>query len=126
LALCLSKENKKKEALAILAKALGIWPGNNALNYFKNIIIDDDKNSHNGKHATLFNVYAKKYDVHLKDTLHYTAPEEMLTLFMKHQKGKRNIIDIGCGTGFCGEVFKPIAKTLLGIDFSKKHVGEGC
>ncbi|WP_371440254.1 methyltransferase domain-containing protein [Candidatus Coxiella mudrowiae] len=30
------------------------------------------------------------------------------------------MLNFGCGTGLCGEYFKPLAKELIGVDLSEK------
>lgn len=72
----------------------------------------------------LFDQYAPHYDQHLKNYLHYQLPN----LFYKTLKENVDvpdtlqwkIIDLGCGTGLCGEKLKEWAKELVGIDLSQQ------
>lgn len=69
----------------------------------------------------LFDQYADHFEDHLRHDLNYQTPEKLLALY--HQYINRNgvdILDLGCGTGLCGALFKPFAKTLIGIDLSTK------
>lgn len=70
----------------------------------------------------LFNQYAHYYDAHMLQALHYQAPKQLFSLLKKHANLSHtfHILDLGCGTGLSGAVFKPIAKSLTGIDLSEK------
>jgi predicted TPR repeat methyltransferase len=69
----------------------------------------------------LFDQYARTFDKHL-EFLRYRAPEliyaavsDKLDLAAK----RLVILDLGCGTGPCGEKFRSVAARLIGIDLSK-------
>jgi len=74
---------------------------------------------------SLFDQYAAYFDKHLVEVLHYKVPEllyksiEQVTEIKKHSW---NILDLGCGTGLCGEKFRSLAKKLIGVDLSEKMV----
>jgi len=66
----------------------------------------------------LFDMYAAVFDQHLT-ALQYRSPQ---TLFDAVSPGAPaagwDIADLGCGTGLCGPLFRPIARTLSGVDLS--------
>ncbi len=69
----------------------------------------------------LFDQYAPYYDQHLIKHLGYQAPKalyEAVTTEANADNPRWRILDLGCGTGLCGEYFKPCAKELIGIDVS--------
>jgi predicted TPR repeat methyltransferase len=72
----------------------------------------------------LFDQYAGYYDKHMLDTLHYHTPELLLNLLKKRipslSDSKWDILDLGCGTGLSGFAFRHQAKTLTGVDLSKR------
>lgn len=71
----------------------------------------------------LFDGYADYYDQHLTKKLQYQAPQLLfnrLKAFTVMPEQSWQIIDLGCGTGLCGELLKPYAKNLIGIDLSTK------
>jgi predicted TPR repeat methyltransferase len=75
---------------------------------------------------TLFDQYADTYDKHLVIALDYQLPSQ---LFAFHQALFPNTtyahaLDLGCGTGLCGEAFKPIVNHLNGVDLSEKMLDE--
>lgn len=71
----------------------------------------------------LFNEYANHYDKHLNLILQYQVPQELYKVVQKEFTPPLwRILDLGCGTGLCGEYFKPLAKELIGVDLSEKMI----
>ena len=71
----------------------------------------------------LFDSVADSFDQRLVEDLAYHAPEYLLGAIQKHL-GKTDealsVMDLGCGTGLCGPLFRSMAGTLTGIDLSPK------
>jgi predicted TPR repeat methyltransferase len=66
-----------------------------------------------------FDGYARTYDEHLTKKLDYHGPELLLNAVQGAAvTGPLDILDLGCGTGLVGELFKPLAGRLVGIDLS--------
>lgn len=67
----------------------------------------------------VFDQYAESFDGHLKQ-LEYSAPQRVLEGIEQHFRGlgTRVIADLGCGTGLCGPLLKPLASRLCGVDLS--------
>lgn len=73
----------------------------------------------------LFNQYAAYYDLHLTKHLDYCVPEQIhqaIEIDANANVPQWKILDLGCGTGLCGELFKNMAKELIGIDISPKMI----
>lgn len=73
----------------------------------------------------LFNQYSSFYDQHLTKHLQYKVPEALYNMIEEETEIEApiwKILDLGCGTGLCGEYFKKIAKELIGIDVSSKMI----
>lgn len=74
----------------------------------------------------LFDQYAAYYDKHLTDALKYDVPQQLFhALELEHpglSESSWIIVDLGCGTGLSGAVFKPIAKKLIGVDLSENMI----
>jgi predicted TPR repeat methyltransferase len=67
----------------------------------------------------LFDEYAAKFDKHLVDKLKYQAPHQLLQAVQAATPRKDlDILDLGCGTGLCGQEFRPLASRLVGVDLS--------
>ena len=68
----------------------------------------------------LFDQFSADYDARMLGQLQYAAPQilaELADLVMPGRDGMR-ILDLGCGTGLAGAVFRPRAAFLSGIDLS--------
>lgn len=71
----------------------------------------------------LFNDYADHYERHLAllnckvSELLFNAVNEIIN---STNIDNLNILDLGCGTGLAGKLFRPLAKKLIGIDLSEK------
>jgi predicted TPR repeat methyltransferase len=72
----------------------------------------------------LFDQYAARYDAALTEHLHYRGPALLLqavTAAME-RAGRplcfESLLDLGCGTGLAGEVFRPFTARRVGIDLS--------
>jgi predicted TPR repeat methyltransferase/cytochrome c-type biogenesis protein CcmH/NrfG len=80
--------------------------------------------------ASLFDRYADDFDQHLRGTLNYRAPELVCDALKsalpvdRVAAGGLEILDLGCGTGLCGPLLRPLAGRLEGIDLSPAMVAK--
>ena len=68
----------------------------------------------------VFDEFASSFDTHLS-SLKYRAPElvvEALAATLAPPAAQYDIADLGCGTGLCGPLVKPWARSLVGCDLS--------
>ena len=68
----------------------------------------------------LFDQFSIDYDARMRGQLGYRAPEilrQMASMVLLQQAGL-SILDLGCGTGLAGVVFKDMASRLDGVDLS--------
>lgn len=73
---------------------------------------------------SLFDQYASGFDSHLRGKLNYCAPELLKFAIIRSGQGSFNgALDLGCGTGLCGEAVKPLVQHLTGIDLSPNMIG---
>lgn len=67
----------------------------------------------------LFDMYAHNFDQHLVERLGYRTPELLVAELRAAQPGTgADIVDLGCGTGLCGPLLRPLARSLVGVDLS--------
>lgn len=68
----------------------------------------------------LFDQYAADFDAQLVQGLHYHAPAILLIGLHQRQPDLRwgAVLDLGCGSGLCGPLFRPFAQKLHGLDVS--------
>jgi predicted TPR repeat methyltransferase len=81
----------------------------------------------------LFDQYAGHFDRHLVDVLGYRTPALLGDLLARHGaapggeasvgvgvNGRLDVLDLGCGTGLCAAMLRPLARRLAGVDLSSK------
>jgi len=73
--------------------------------------------------ASLFYEYAEKFDKHLLETLEYRVPALLAEAIRRTGREKFDVVvDVGCGTGLCGEIFRPMAAKLIGVDLAPRMI----
>lgn len=73
--------------------------------------------------AVLFDNYSTRYEESLVDKLGYNTHQNLYHALLASQKNELrfvNGVDLGCGTGLSGEVFRPLIKKMHGVDISPK------
>jgi predicted TPR repeat methyltransferase len=67
----------------------------------------------------LFDTYAASFDQHLVEGLGYHVPEMLHEAVRAAAPGADlDVLDLGCGTGLVGKLFRPMARRLTGVDVS--------
>lgn len=76
--------------------------------------------------ARLFDDYAKRFDRHLRESLHYSGPELIAEALDAQAPARRfaSALDLGCGTGLAGVPLRQRAERLEGVDLSARMVEE--
>jgi len=71
--------------------------------------------------ARLFDGYADNFDEHLVGKLKYETPAAAVSAVRQvTQAIDLDVLDLGCGTGLCGPLLRPFARSLAGVDLSQK------
>lgn len=70
--------------------------------------------------VALFDAFAPDFDTKLRGALEYRAPERVLEAVapLLGERRELDVLDLGCGTGLAGELLRPLARRLTGIDLS--------
>jgi len=79
----------------------------------------DNFENHQAYVKNLFQLYAVDYDKHLIQNLDYQIPA-YLKNYLQGKIFNQNVVEIGCGTGLCGEAIKSVSHHVIGIDLSAK------
>ena len=112
-----------KKAKIFLENALKYNKDDDELNF-----IYDSVNNKTPKNAplsyveSLFNNYAKNFERSLTKALDYKFPKKMCEFFLDRSDIPNtydNAIDLGCGTGLSGKVFRDYVDFFTGVDLSK-------
>jgi predicted TPR repeat methyltransferase len=75
--------------------------------------------------AGLFDSYADEFDSHLVGALRYQAHRQLVDQLVAACGGEarfRSALDLGCGTGLCGPLVRPMAARLTGVDLSARMI----
>ena len=78
----------------------------------------------------LFDQYAGRYDAALTERLNYRGPAILLAAVQGANSADGRperfaaALDLGCGTGLAGSVFRPFAERLVGVDLSPAMVAQ--
>lgn len=72
----------------------------------------------------LFDEYSPSYDRHMLGDLDYRVPELLLEAVNRAAPGRKfdSALDLGCGTGLCGQAFRPLVGRLIGVDLSAQMI----
>jgi predicted TPR repeat methyltransferase len=74
---------------------------------------------------TLFDDYAADFEQHVVQMLHYRVPEGLAApLATMHPQAFGSALDLGCGTGLCGPLVKPLTRRLVGVDLAQKMLDQ--
>ncbi len=67
---------------------------------------------------TLFDEYANDFQTHLVEGLNYQAHGTLLAPLVESDARFSTVLDLGCGTGLCGQLIHPQAEVVDGVDVS--------
>lgn len=67
---------------------------------------------------SLFDDYAAEFDDHLVGTLKYHGYEVLVRPLLEAGQRHPLVLDLGCGTGLCGKLIKPLTDHVDGVDLS--------
>lgn len=70
----------------------------------------------------LFEEYADDFQAHLLAQLKYTAPQTLLAPLIGGGRRFAQVLDLGCGTGLCGQLLASHADAIDGVDLSQAMV----
>ncbi len=125
LGIVLMMQNLEQEAATIYEQVLKIDPEEaTAKHLLAGLKGENTQTAPDTYVASLFDMYADDFDRHLA-SLSYQVPEMLAALIPSKftpqtKQGAWRILDLGCGTGACGVLFKQYAEYMVGVDLSAK------
>ncbi len=66
----------------------------------------------------LFDEYASDFQEHLVEQLRYQAHESLVRPLIRAARRYPTVLDLGCGSGLCGPLIRPLADAIDGVDLS--------
>lgn len=123
LALSLEEFHRPADAAAAMRRAAELEPDSPAIAYHLAALTGGAPPPicPPGYVTDLFDGYAGRFDDHLVRQLHYRGPELVSAAAAAFGPGEpADVLDLGCGTGLCGEMLRPRARRLVGVDLSTR------
>lgn len=114
---------EKKKARQHLEEALRIQPDKEAMKYQLASLTGEAIPAESIAH--LFDEEAEIFEDLLVDKLEYVTPRLLLKAVESAIAGDKvfeNVLDIGCGTGLCGPLFRDMCGQLVGVDLSREMI----
>lgn len=128
LAVVLAAKGREDEAIESLDRVLTLNPDHYGAKHLLGALRGETPEAAPKQYVReLFDDYAEKFDKHLVTDLKYQAPSLLrnaLDQCVEPDRRFRYVLDLGCGTGLSGTVFKDISGHLSGVDMSSKMVEE--
>ena len=117
------QSGRRDEAVQVFDNLIELNPDNPVFAYLRSACIGTDApvRAPNDYLQNLFDEAAAKFDKHL-ELLEYRAPSllcDALAALLPVPSASLEILDAGCGTGLCGPMLRPYAKSLDGVDISQ-------
>lgn len=119
LGLLLQRLNRTEEARALYRDWLRRAPDNSVAQHMLAAVTGESapERASDDYVKTLFDSLSASFDEHLT-RLDYRAPRLVGEVLSGQGLSELDIVDAGCGTGLCGPLLKPHARTLTGVDLS--------
>ncbi|HZU82698.1 MAG TPA: methyltransferase domain-containing protein [Polyangiaceae bacterium] len=120
----LSTSGHTEAASRIGRKRLELQPSSASAKYLLKALAGDPCLDHSPPEYIVetFDAFADTFDAKLVGVLGYDVPEQLCSLVRSVTAAGDlyDTLDAGCGTGLCGPLLRPFARTLTGIDLSAK------
>jgi len=110
------------EALTTYRETLRIDPGNALARHMIGVLGGAAASAAPAEYVReLFDGYAATFEEHLVEQLRYATPGLLagqIAQVSSPAPQSLDVLDIGCGTGLCGEAVRPWSRHLVGVDLS--------
>ncbi len=122
----LQRQGSLDEAVAAYRRAVALRPDDESFRYMLDAVTGGRPNRAPEAYVSrLFDSYSYRFDRQLVDVLEYRGPQLLRDAVERRLGGARaswTVLDIGCGTGLCGPLFRSLARRLVGVDLSPRMI----
>ncbi len=122
----LQRQGSLDEAVAAYRRAVALEPDNPSLRFMLDTVTGGrPERAPEAYVSRLFDFCAYGFDRHLVEVLDYQGPQLLRDAVDRRLDGARaswTVLDIGCGTGLCGPLFRDLARRLIGVDLSPRMI----
>ncbi|CAG0905879.1 unnamed protein product, partial [Cyprideis torosa] len=115
------KQGKFSEAIAAYSSLVQLDPGHENARYMLDSLTGQERDRAPKSYVKdVFDAFAKNYDTSMEEDLAYLVPQLLREHIPARHKRKKiwSALDLGCGTGLCGQAFQDISPVLIGVDIS--------
>ncbi|MDX8384981.1 MAG: tetratricopeptide repeat protein [Gallionella sp.] len=125
---CLEALGKPDEAKESYRRVLEIIPNHSSAQYHLDALTGNNPETAPKEFVLeLFDTHADKFESYLVGNLGYNGPD-LIQKAVLEVSGKsvtfENVLDLGCGTGLSGKVFRDISKRITGCDLAPRMIEE--
>lgn len=122
LGLCLWKLERTEDAVPWFERVLSLDPDHVDAKYLLSVlqVLPAPDKTPPQWITRLFDDYAPLFDDHLVHKLGYRGHEALWQLVGQQGRRFANALDLGCGTGLVGSLFRPQVDHLVGVDLSAR------
>ena len=124
LAVLLKSQSNLAKAEQHFRKALALDPGNVSTQHELAATLGKTSEAAPPEYIqNLFDHYSTAFEEHLTKELEYAVPQLFRDTLKKYPvRHFENALDLGCGTGLCGQEIRPFVQRLTGVDLSSKMI----
>ena len=120
------KLGRSEEAISCYEAILKLQPGHPQASHMLGALRGESRDAAPPEYvADLFDAYADQFESHLTEKLRYDVPR-LLRAAVGEAAGAEEkswtVLDMGCGTGLCGALFRDLAGRLIGADISLRMI----
>jgi predicted TPR repeat methyltransferase len=120
----LSKHGHVDAAVRLGKKRVELWPASASARYLLDALVGTPGLDRSPPEYIVesFDEFAEGFDAQVVGVLGYDVPVQLCKAVSAAAAGQLydDALDAGCGTGLCGPLLRPLARTLTGVDLSPK------